>query len=64
MPTKIQQKKWELHCYKQRQLLIYGLKNGFIVPYDNVLIEKLRKVYYGGIPASIILLSNGMSSIF
>ena len=58
----IQEKKWELHNLKERELLIYGLKNGKITPYDDELIEKLRTIYYGGIPSSIILLSNGMSN--
>lgn len=53
--------KWNLYCKKERLLLLWGLKNGFINLYDNELIEKLRTVYYGGIPASIILLSNSMT---
>lgn len=60
--TKLQKMKWDLHEKKYKMLLIWGLKNGFIAPYDDELIEKLRKVYYGGIPASIILLSNGMTN--
>lgn len=62
MPTKLQEMKWNLHNYKSRQLLLWGLKNGYIAPYDDELIEKLRNIYYGGIPASILLLSNGMSN--
>lgn len=62
MATKLQELRWKLHYYKHKQLLIYGLKNGLIIPYDDELIEKLRKVYYGGIPASVILLSNGMTN--
>lgn len=62
MGTKIQKLKWELHQKRYKMLLIYGLQHGLIFPYDNELIEKLRNVYYGGIPASIILLSNGMSN--
>lgn len=54
--------KWELHCKKEKMLLIYGLKNGLITLYDDKLIEKLRNIYCGGIPASIILLSNGMTN--
>ena len=59
MATKLQQMKWNLHNYKSKQLLIWGLKNGYIAPYDDALIEKLRNIYDGGIPASILLLSNG-----
>ena len=44
MNTKIQKMKWELHSYKQKQLLIWGLKNGLIKPYDDDLIEKLRLI--------------------
>lgn len=62
MITKIQKMKWELHSYKQKQLLIWGLKNGLIKPYDDDLIEKLRTIYYGGVPASVILLSDGLTN--
>lgn len=62
MATRIQKMKWDLHSYKQKLLLNWGLKNGLIKPYDDQLIEKLRKVYYGGIPASVILLSDGMTN--
>lgn len=62
MATKIQNLKWDLHQKKHKMLLIYGLRHGLIFPYDDELIGKLRNVYYGGIPASIILLSNGMSN--
>ena len=62
MATKIQKLKWELHQKKYKMLLIYGLQHGLIFPYDDELIEKLRNVYYGGIPASIILLSNSISN--
>ena len=62
MVTKLQIMKWNLYNYKSKQLLIYGLKKGYIAPYDDILIEKLRTIYYGGIPASIILLSDCMSN--
>ena len=58
----IQEKKWNLFNLKEKKLLIYGLKTGKITPYDDKLIEKLRTIYYGGIPASILLLSDGMSN--
>ncbi len=60
MSTKIQNMKWNLHNYKLKLLLIWGLKKGYIAPYDDNLIKKLRNIYDGGIPASIILLSNGL----
>ena len=62
MTTKLQKLKWNLHNYKSKQLLIWGLKNGYIAPYDDVLIKKLRNIYDGGIPASIIILSDGLSN--
>lgn len=58
----IQEKKWKLHNLESKKLLIYGLKTGKITPYDEELIKKLRTIYYGGIPASIILLSDGLSN--
>ena len=62
MITKLQEMKWNLHNYKSKQLLLWGLKKGYIAPYDDELIKKLRNIYDGGIPASILLLSNGMSN--
>lgn len=62
MATRLQKIKWELHNLKKQKLLIWGLKNRLITPYDEQLIKKLRNVYYGGIPASIILLSNKISN--
>lgn len=62
MATKLQKLKWDIHQKKHKMLMIYGLQHGLIFPYDEELIQKLRNVYYGGIPASIILLSNGMSN--
>ena len=56
MSTKYQELKWKLFQKKSRALLIYGLKKGYIAPYDEELIEKLRTIYHGGIPASILLI--------
>lgn len=62
MATRIQELKWILHNYKTKKILIWGLKHGFIIPYNESLIEKLRTITYGGIPASIILLSDGLTN--
>ena len=62
MERNLQKIKWDLHNYKSKKLLIWGLKHGFISPYNDELIEKLRTIYDGGLPASIILLSNGVSN--
>ena len=56
--------KWDLYNFKKGMLLMWGLKNKYIALYDDELIKKLRNVYYGGIPASIILLSDGRSNGF
>ena len=64
MTLKLQEIKWNLHNYKSKQLLLWGLKNGYIAPYDDKFIKKLRNIYDGGIPASILLLSDGMSNGF
>lgn len=43
---------WKKHSW----LMSFGFKHGLIVGYSDAFLEKLRNVYYGGIPASIILL--------
>lgn len=62
MDKKWQNLKWKLHNYKSKKLLLWGLKHGLIAPYNDELIEKLRTIYDGGIPASVLLLSDGMSN--
>lgn len=62
MSSETTEKKWELHKKKLQRLTYWGLKHGYVKPYNNKLIEKLRTIYYGGLPASILLLSNGMSN--
>lgn len=49
---------WKLFLDKKSNLMQDGFKNKKIGFYNSYMLEKLRKVYYGGIPASIILLSN------
>jgi hypothetical protein len=55
---------WLLHQKKNKELLIYGLQYGYIRPYNDKLIMRLRNITYGGIPASIILLSDYLSNGF
>lgn len=62
MTAKLQNIKWKLYNFKKKKLLLYGLSTGRVQPYSDELIEKLRTVYYGGIPASIILLNDGISN--
>lgn len=47
---------WNLYKKKKLDLLYYGLKNELVKRYDEDLLSKLRDVYYGGMPASILLL--------
>lgn len=58
--NKISKHRMMLHCYKKEKLTLWGLKNNLIKPYDEELITKLRHIYSGAIPASILLLSNCM----
>ena len=44
------------------RVIQWGLSEGFIFSYDDKLMEKLRNIYEGGIPASLILLSTDMFS--
>lgn len=56
MATKKEKLRWELYCIKQRLIYAFGFKTGLIRGYDVKFIENLRKVYYGYLPISIILL--------
>lgn len=48
---------WKQHVVRKNNILLYGMRNGLIKRYDEELISKLRKIYYDGVPASIILLT-------
>ena len=58
------QKKWKLYLMKKKFLMMWGLACNKIFPYNDKLIEKFRTIYYGGVPASVILLTNGLSDGF
>ena len=60
MSMKLDQLKWNLYLKKKKLLYFYGFANGLIHSYEKELIENLRKVYYGGVPASIMLLCHGI----
>lgn len=62
MATELEQLKWKLHKKKYDILFDYGVKHGLIRSYDNQLIENLRHIYYGGLPASILLLHGKLSN--
>lgn len=48
--------RWKLFNKKYNILFLYGVKHGLIQPYSDELLDTLRHFYYGGIPASILLL--------
>ena len=45
----------ETHEKRYQSLLKYGVENGLVQPYEDELIKRLRTVYYGGVPAAILL---------
>lgn len=53
---------WNQHVVRKNNILLYGMRNGLIKRYDEELISKLRKIYYDGVPASIILLTMHLSN--
>lgn len=62
MTSKLLRIRQDIYDYRQAYIIKVGFKKGKIAPYDENLIKKLRNIYYAGIPASIILLSNYMSN--
>lgn len=60
MATKLDKLRWEIFNKKYDILFSYGLATGRIHPYEDELIENLRHVYYGGLPASVVLLCRKM----
>ena len=62
MIQKLVELRWGIYDWLRRKLIIWGLRHGYAWPYGEALLEKLRTIYYGGVPASILLLCNGMSN--
>ena len=56
MATKYEKLRWDLYLIKKKIIFAFGFKTGLIRGYDIEFIENLRKVYYGYLPISIILL--------
>ena len=52
--------KWSLHKIKEKKIMLKGARKGYLGIYDEELLTKLRNIYYGGLPASILLLHSGM----
>ena len=57
----LKEARWKSYIAKRRIIFSWGVLNHKIGPYSDYLIKKLRNIYYGGIPASIILLSREIS---
>lgn len=62
MATKAEEIKWKLHQKRYAELFHYGVKHDLIGAYDKKLIENLRHIYCGGLPASILLLHGKLSN--
>ena len=62
MVRKLIELRWRIYDRLRRQLTVWGLRHGYAWPYGEALLGKLRTIYYGGVPASILLLCNGMSN--
>ena len=60
MATSEQLEIWEQFVDRRATLTMAGLRSKRINFYNRKLVEKLRNIYSGGIPASIMLLSTGM----
>lgn len=60
--TKIDKLRWENYKNKKQSIVLYGLQNGLIKPIEDELIENGRKIYYGGMPISVYLVSPQLSN--
>ena len=54
MATKLENLKWKLFLKRKDLLMNYGFAFGLIHPYEEEILEKVKEIYYGPIPASII----------
>lgn len=62
--SRIDDIKWKLHLKKRDVLIRYGVSRGLVRMYDDELLSRLRHIYYGGIPATILLLHAGLCNGF
>ena len=62
MATMLENSKWKYYKLKRQILFDYGIQNGLIHPFEMEFIESLRDTYFGGIPASVLLLSRGYTA--
>lgn len=56
--------RWQQFHRRRDELLLKGLENGSITPYSEEDITKCRQKTYGGLPISIIILSDGLCNGF
>ena len=47
--------KKKLFEFKHTKMLVYGIKNGRVFTYSDLLFDKLRPYQIGGMPVSILL---------
>lgn len=47
---------WNFQCLLKTSLEILGILTRQVKPYEDCLIERLRTIYFGGVPGSVLLL--------
>lgn len=52
------EKEFQQFLEKRKLMLEFGIRQGFVKPYDQNLITNLRNVFYGGVPLSVLMLCN------
>lgn len=62
MATKLERLRWKLFLKKRELLMHYGFMFGLIHPYEEETLEKLKEIYYGPIPASMIIKAVNMAN--
>lgn len=54
--------KWKVFNKIKKGMIEYGLKTGRVTFYPEEVLDKLRHIYCGGVPVSVILLSNTLKN--
>lgn len=62
MVTLEEQLRWKEFQEKFHSIIVDGFEKGLIQIYDDELLDRLRTVYYGSVPATILLLHEKMSN--
>ncbi len=58
------EQRWQQFHKRRDELLIKGLESGSITPYSEEDIAHFRQKTYGGLPISIMILSDGLCNGF